>query len=236
MKLPVLPILFEDNHLLVVDKPAGLLSQADLGGDLDVLTLARAILKQRDGKPGNVYLGLVHRLDRPVSGAMVLAKTSKAASRLARAFRERAARKIYLAVVGGVPEPAGAALSHPLIRDRALRLTRVAAAGGQGREARLAYRVLETRAARSLVEIALETGLQHQIRAQLAAIGHPVEGDRKYGAPGYLDRGPGAIALFARELGFEHPVRRTPLHVTAPPPPHFPWDLRSGAPGSGGSA
>jgi 23S rRNA pseudouridine1911/1915/1917 synthase len=225
MKLPELPFLYEDNHLLVVDKPAGLLSQADLGGDLDLLTLARAIIKRRDAKPGNVYLGLVHRLDRPVAGAMVLAKTSKAASRLSRAFRERTARKIYLAVVRGVPEPPAAALVHRLVRDRQRRLTRVAIGDEDGREARLETRLLETRGERSLIEIALGTGLQHQIRAQLAAIGHPVEGDRKYGSAAYLAGGPGAIALFSRELGFEHPVRGTPLHVLAPPPPHFPWPL-----------
>ncbi len=225
MKLPELPILYEDNHLLVVDKPAGLLSQADLGGDLDLLTLAREVIKQRDGKPGNVYLGLVHRLDRPVAGAMVLAKTSKAAGRLSRGFRERAARKIYLAVVRGLPEPPSAALTHSLVRDRSRRLTRIAAGDEDGREARLEYRVIETRAGRSLVEVVLGTGLQHQIRSQLAAIGHPVEGDRKYGASEYLAGGPGAIALFSRELGFEHPVRRTPLLVVAPPPPHFPWVL-----------
>jgi len=226
MRLPDLPILHEDNHLLVVDKPAGLLSQADLGGDLDVLTLAREIIKRRDGKPGNVYLGLVHRLDRPVAGVMVLAKTSKAAGRLARMFRQRETRKIYLAVVLGLPDPPAAPLTHRLVRDRPRRLTRIAASGEEGREARLAYRVLETRADRSLVEVELATGLQHQIRAQLALDGHPVAGDRKYGAPDCLAGGPGAIALFAREIGFEHPVRRTPLHVTAPPPLHFPWDLR----------
>jgi 23S rRNA pseudouridine1911/1915/1917 synthase len=219
-----LAFLFEDNHLLVVDKPAGLLSQADLGGDLDVLTLARELIRQRDAKPGNVYLGLVHRLDRPVAGVMVLAKTSKAAGRLSREFRDRAVRKIYLAVVRGVPDPAAAALAHRLVRDRERRLTRVAADGEGGREARLDYRVIAARGGRSLVEVALGTGLQHQIRAQLAAIGHPIEGDRKYGAAEHLAGGPGAIALFARELGFEHPVRRTPLTVTAPAPPHFPWD------------
>ena len=225
MKLPDLAFLFEDNHLLVVDKPAGLLSQADLGGDLDILTLARAIIKERDAKPGNVYLGLVHRLDRPVAGVMVLGKTSKAAGRLSRQFRERAARKIYLAVVRGVPDPPAADLAHRLLRERERRITRVAAGGEDGREARLGYRVLESRGGRSLVEITLGTGLQHQIRAQLAAIGHPIEGDRKYGAAEHLAGGPGAIALFARELGFEHPVQRSPLTVTAPPPPHFPWVL-----------
>jgi 23S rRNA pseudouridine1911/1915/1917 synthase len=214
-----LPILFEDNHLLVVDKPAGLLAQADLSGDLDVLTLAREIVGRRDRKPGNVYLGLVHRLDRPVSGVMLLAKTSKAAARLSAQLRDRRTDKRYLAVVSGVPEPPAAELRHTLRRDRGARVTRVVTAGGK--PALLRYRVVGRRPTRSLLEVELVTGLPHQIRAQLAAIGHPVVGDRKYGSRARFPAG--RIALHARSIGFEHPVRHELLLIVADPPQHWPW-------------
>jgi 23S rRNA pseudouridine1911/1915/1917 synthase len=214
-------ILYEDNHVVAIDKPAGMLSQADLSGDLDVLTAVKELIKRRDGKPGNVYLGLVHRLDRPVSGAMLLAKTSKAAGRLSRQFRERAARKLYRAVVAGVPTADEAELVHALEKDTAARVTRVVATGG--RAARLSYRVLERRDATALLEVDLLTGLPHQIRAQLATIGCPILGDRKYGAAAHLPSGPGAIALYSRSIAFTHPVRDEVVTVEAAPPPHWPW-------------
>ena len=216
-----IPILYEDNHVLAIDKPAGMLSQGDLSGDLDVLTAVKELLKRRDAKPGNVYLGLVHRLDRPVSGAMLLAKTSKAAGRLSRQFRERETVKLYRAVVAGVPEADAAELAHNLEKDAEARVTRVVASGGK--VARLGYRVLERRETTALVEIELHTGLPHQIRAQLGAIGHPILGDRKYGAASHLDTGPGAIALYSRSISFKHPVRDEVVTVEAPPPPHWPW-------------
>jgi 23S rRNA pseudouridine1911/1915/1917 synthase len=219
--LTQIPILYEDNHVLAIDKPAGLLSQADLSGDLDVLTAVKELLKRRDGKPGNVYLGLVHRLDRPVSGAMLLAKTSKAASRLSRQFRERETEKRYRAAVAGAPPADAAELVHSLAKDPAARVTRIVPTGGK--VARLAYRVLERRDSTSLLEVALLTGLPHQIRAQLAAIGCPVLGDRKYGAPSHLRSGPGAIALYSRSISFRHPVRAETVTIEAPPPPHWPW-------------
>jgi 23S rRNA pseudouridine1911/1915/1917 synthase len=217
----VIPVLYEDNHVLAIDKPAGMLSQGDLSGDLDVLTVVKDLIKRRDAKPGNVYLGLVHRLDRPVAGAMLLAKTSKASSRLSAQFRERETEKRYRAVVVGAPERSEAELVHCLAKDQAARVTRVVPSGGK--VARLGYRVLERRDALALVEIELYTGLPHQIRAQLAAIGHPVCGDRKYGAPSHLASGPGAIALYSRSLSFGHPVRDERVTVEAPPPPHWPW-------------
>jgi 23S rRNA pseudouridine1911/1915/1917 synthase len=215
------PILYEDNHVLAVDKPAGMLSQGDLSGDLDVLTVAKELLKRRGAKPGNVYLGLVHRLDRPVSGAMLLAKTSKAAGRLSRQFRERETVKLYRAVIAGVPTAEEAELVHALEKDTASRVTRVVTQGGK--TARLSYRVLEQREGVSLLEVTLLTGLPHQIRAQLAAIGHPILGDRKYGAPEHLPSGPGAIALYSRTISFKHPVRDESVTIEAAPPPHWPW-------------
>ncbi|MFO8072883.1 MAG: RluA family pseudouridine synthase [Polyangia bacterium] len=218
-----LPFLYEDNHLLAVDKPAGMLSQGDLSGDLDVLTVVRSVIKRRDRKPGNVYLGLVHRLDRPVSGAMLLAKTSKAAGRLSRQLRERSPRKTYRALVEGRPERDAAELRHWLVRDRKARVTRVAGGDGTGKQAVLRYRILETRGDLTLLEVELITGVSHQIRVQLSALGHPVVGDRKYEARSRLPGGPGAIALHARELSFDHPVRREPISVVAPDPDGWPW-------------
>ena len=216
-----IPILYEDNHVLAIDKPAGMLSQGDLSGDLDVLTAVKVLLKRRDRKPGNVYLGLVHRLDRPVSGAMLLAKTSKAAGRLSRQLRERTAVKLYRAAVAGSPPAEAADLVHALKKDAAARVTRVVEAGG--RTARLSYLVLERREKAALLEVELHTGLPHQIRAQLAAIGCPILGDRKYGAPSHLESGPGAIALYSKSISFKHPVRDEVVAVEAPPPPHWPW-------------
>jgi 23S rRNA pseudouridine1911/1915/1917 synthase len=220
--LPELGILFEDNHVLVVDKPPGMLSQGDLTGDLDVLTLARQIIKQRDEKPGNVFLGLVHRLDRPVGGAMVLAKTSKAAGRLSKQFRERDTEKIYLAVVEGEPRQKEGQLMHRLQKDRAARITRVVEEGEPGKPAELVYRVKGFEERKSLLEVELITGLSHQIRAQLAAIGHPVLGDRKYGSTVLFK--PGRIALFARSITFRHPTKKTPVTVTAELPADWPFE------------
>lgn len=214
-----LPFLFEDNHVLVVNKPAGLLSQADLTGDLDVLTVARHILKRRDHKPGNVYLGLVHRLDRPVSGAMIVAKTSKAASRLSEALRQRTLHKVYWAVVEGTPQPSEALLEHHLRKDPRQKRSFVVAPS-EGKPARLRYRVLREHGNRSLVEVELLTGLPHQIRVQLSHIDCPIVGDRKYGAAPLAV--PGTIALHARLVRFEHPVRREQIEVEAPLPENFP--------------
>lgn len=218
---PGLEFLYEDNHVLVVRKPAGMLSQADLSGDLDVLTAAKAVIKRRDGKPGNVYLGLVHRLDRPVSGVMLLAKTSKAAGRLSREMRERRPRKIYRAVVAGRPDPPEGRLRHFLLKDRANRVTRVVSGTGQGKPAELSFRVLGSRADTSLVEVDLLTGLPHQIRAQLAAIGHPILGDRKYGSKVALPDG--GIALYAASLAFAHPVQGDLVEISTDPPDGWPW-------------
>ena len=216
-----LPILYEDNHLLVVDKPAGMLAQADLSGDLDVLTLAKQMIKQRDHKPGNVFLGLVHRLDRPVSGVMALAKTSKAASRLSAQFREREPEKHYLAVVAGTPDPARGELHHFLRKDRAERITRVVETERDGKPALLRYELLDGRPPRALLRVLLVTGLPHQIRVQLSAAGHPIVGDRKYGSSERLVRG--KVALHAASLNLRHPVRKEVIELSADPPPHWPW-------------
>jgi 23S rRNA pseudouridine1911/1915/1917 synthase len=211
----LLPFLFEDNHFLIVNKPFGMLSQSDLTGDLDVLTVAKQIIKQRDNKPGNVFIGLVHRLDRPVGGVMVLAKTSKCAARLSEQFRERSLKKIYWAKVEGVPSRAEAELCHRLLKDPKSRVTKAVEAP-RGKEARLFYRVLSAKDGFSLLEVTLITGLSHQIRAQLSLEGHPVVGDRKYGSSSPC--APGVVALFSKSVSFVHPTNKTAIFQEADPP------------------
>jgi 23S rRNA pseudouridine1911/1915/1917 synthase len=218
-----LDILYEDNHLLVVCKPAGLLAQGDRSGDVTLLDRARADLKVRYDKPGNVYLGLVHRLDRPVSGVMVLARTSKAASRLSRQFREGTVGKRYLAVVAGDPPGVEAVLRHHLAAhgDRQ-GITRAAAEPFDGsKPAEMRYHVRERRRDRTLLEVELITGRRHQIRAQLALAGWPIWGDVKYGArrdPAYA-----GIGLHAWRLELSHPVGARPMLFEAPCPAGWPW-------------
>jgi 23S rRNA pseudouridine1911/1915/1917 synthase len=214
------PVFYEDNHLLVVYKPAGLLSQGDESGDASLLDLSKAWIKERHHKPGRVFLGLVHRLDRPVAGAMVFARTSKSAARLSDQIRNRRMRKVYLAVVEGRPPSDEGRLVHFLERrERAVRI--VPHPTPLGREARLAYRVRDAAGGRSLVEIELETGRKHQIRLQLSHVGCPITGDVRYGAPCALPSR--SIALFARQIAVEHPTRGEMLAFTAPLPTGWPW-------------
>lgn len=226
---PHLEILHEDNHVIAVFKPFGVPTQSDRTLDPSLLDMTRAWLKAAHAKPGNVYLGLVHRLDRPVGGIVVFAKTSKAAGRLSESFRERNARKLYHAVVDGVPEPDAATLEHYLgeaagggrARPAAGRVPVRSSVAAGFKRARLHYRTLVTRNDRALLEIELETGRKHQIRAQLAAIGHPIAGDRRYGGPALSPHHPIArargIALLATLLEVPHPVRRDDTLVLALP-------------------
>lgn len=209
----MIPILYEDNHLLVVVKPPGWLSQADGSSAPDVLEAARAYIGEKYHKPGNVYLGLVHRLDRPVGGVMVLARTSKAAARLSAAIREHRMEKTYLAVACGTP-PEGE-LVHHLVKDAQTNTSRVAVPGAPGaKRAALSLKVLETRGGLSLCQIGLLTGRSHQIRVQLAASGAPLWGDRRYNpasAPGQ------SVALWAWHLVLPHPVGGRMMTFSAPP-------------------
>lgn len=218
-----LDILYEDNHLLAVYKPGGLLVQGDRTGDPTLLGYAKEYLKKKYQKPGNVFLGLVHRIDRPVSGVVLFARTSKAASRVARSFKEREVTKVYLAVVDGLPDPEEGILED-LIARHGRRSHIVRATGSQNAvPARLSYRMLAHIDARSLVEVRLETGRHHQIRLQLSRRGHPVVGDLKYGAKAPLpDKN---IALHAWRLSIEHPVKHEIVDLSAPPPPAPPWTL-----------
>ncbi|MXY08517.1 MAG: RNA pseudouridine synthase [Rhodothermaceae bacterium] len=202
--------LFEDNHLLTLNKPAGLLSQADITGDPDLVTLARGYLKKKYNKPGNVYIGLVHRLDRPASGAMVLARTSKAARRLSQAFRDRQIRKEYIVVVEGLIE--GSGVMEDYLRKEAGR-TRVVQDERSGKYASLRWRALNSDGNFSSVRVELITGRAHQVRCQFAARGFPVLGDVRYGARYRFDGR--NIALHCSCLTFDHPVVRVPVEVNA---------------------
>lgn len=216
-------IIYEDNHLLIVQKPPGFLSQPDGGAGPDLLAWAGGYLA-RD-KPGRAYVGLVHRLDLSVGGVLALAKTSKAAARLSAQFRERRVEKIYLALVGGRVEAGAGRLEDSLVRDGSL--TRAARTGEKGKDCVLSWRrrgLAESPAGPlTLLEINLLTGFKHQIRAQLARRGWPVAGDVKYQSP-LGGQGP-AIGLWAWRLTVEHPTKKEKLSFTAAPPPLWPWTL-----------
>lgn len=215
-------ILYEDNHLLVVDKPAGLLVQggdrATADADDHLVSRASAWLKAKYDKPGNVYVGLVHRLDRNTSGVIVLAKTSKAAERLSSAFAGRAVDKTYLALVAGAAPERGA-LEHWLAPDGDGSIVVAAETAGAKRSA-LTYLRLATGDGASLLSVRLETGRKHQIRAQLAAIGHPLMGDRRY-APHAVAVRATRTALHAWSVTLDHPVRAERLTFVAPLPLDF---------------
>ncbi|MBS0014468.1 MAG: RNA pseudouridine synthase [Desulfobacterales bacterium] len=221
---PKWPVFYEDNHLLVVYKPSGLLIQGDRTGDTCLLELARQYIKVRYEKPGNVFLGMVHRLDRPVAGVVVFARTSKAAARLNEQFRTSGPEKQYLAVVQGiVPDSAGAFIDHLERRGATSRI--LASPSSTSRQARLRYRrldILSTPGAqKSLVEIDLETGRHHQIRVQFAHRGFPVLGDLRYGAAAPLPQK--QLVLFARKLSFDHPTQKQRMTFCAPLPLGWPW-------------
>src|SRR5690625_111055 len=219
-----IPILHEDNHLLIVEKPVNMPVQEDRSKDPDLLTLLKKDLKVRYQKPGNVYLALVHRLDRPVGGAIVFAKTSKAASRLSDMIRRRVIDRTYLTVVHGTPKKANDKLEHYLWKDGRQNKVFVKSANHpKAKKAILTYEVLDSKEGFSLLSVRLETGRPHQIRVQLATIGHPIFGDQKYGE--HINQPGQQIALWANSLSFEHPVRREPLSVESNPPKEFPWDL-----------
>jgi len=205
-QLKPLTVLYEDNHLLAVFKPARVLTVGDETGDESLLDQAKSYLKQKYNKPGDVFLGVVHRLDRPVSGVVLFARTSKAAGRLSEQFRSGSVRKVYHAWVEGTLVQVEGELNDWLLKNENTNVVRVVPPNTPGsRHSVLRYRALETEKNRTLVEVSLITGRSHQIRVQLAHAGHPIEGDRKYGARTGME---GAIALSAVELEVEHPVRR----------------------------
>jgi 23S rRNA pseudouridine1911/1915/1917 synthase len=222
------PVFYLDNHLLAIYKPAGLLVQGDETEDLCLLDLARQWLKVKYDKPGRVFLGMVHRLDRPVAGVLLFARTSKAAARLSEQFRTGTVEKRYLAVVEGRVRETEGRLIHRLERreNRSSRI--IDGVGPAGQEARLSFRVLDGSASCSLLEVSLETGRRHQIRVQLAHIGHPIVGDLRYGAPTPLPLA--QIALLARQLTVLHPTLKTAISFRSPLPQGWPWPLSKSEP------
>ena len=215
-------IIYEDNHLLVVKKPQNMPVQADISGDEDLLTYLKADLKARYQKPGNVYLGLVHRLDRPTGGVMVFAKTSKAASRLSEQIREGELEKTYFAVVVGRPKEDKGTLVHYLKKNTVNNSVYLCSAATEGaKRAELDYEVLESKGQVSLLRIRLKTGRGHQIRVQMQAVGCPVFGDARYG--GDLAKGYN-MALWAVELRFTHPTTGDIMkYICYPPEESEPW-------------
>lgn len=210
-------ILYEDNHLIVVNKHAGDAVQPDPSGCPALETEIKAFLKRRDNKAGNVFLGVVHRIDRPVSGAVLFAKTSKALVRLNEMLRRGEIEKRYWAVTEQMPPVEEGELRHWLLRDGKSNRTHVySSPKGEAKEARLRYRLLCRSDRYSLTEVELLTGRHHQIRAQLSKIGCPIKGDLKYGAR--RSNPDGGISLHSRSIAFMHPVRKERVAVTAPVP------------------
>ncbi len=220
-------VLYEDNHLLAVVKPPGILSQEDDTGDADMLTLLKQDLKERHNKPGNVFLGLVHRLDRMVGGVMVFAKTSKAASRLSESVRSRQFGKTYVCVVQGSPSKPKARLTHYILKDnKHNQVTVYNKPTIEAKEAILEYEVAAMSGRYSLIAVKLHTGRPHQIRAQLAHIGCPLVGDLKYGAKpagGITD-----IALWSTSVSAPHPVTKEWISFRSIPSGSDAWTWWSG--------
>ena len=204
----MLNVIYEDNHIIVVEKPVNIPSQADKTGDIDMITMIKDYLKEKYNKPGNVYVGLVHRLDRPVGGIMIFAKTSKAASRLSESIRVKDFKKTYLAVVNNTNLKEKALLEDYLYKNEALNKSMVVSKEKHNAKlARLNYKVVDSieleNKGLSLVEINLETGRHHQIRVQFASRGNSLYGDQKYGSGPKGEQ----IALWAYKIEFKHPVK-----------------------------
>lgn len=214
-----LQVLYEDNHLIVINKRAGDIAQGDKTGDKPLSEVVKAYIKQKDNKPGNVYLGVVHRLDRPTTGIVVFAKTSKALPRLNKIFAEKSAQKTYWAVVKNAPPKTEDTLVHWLRKNpKNNKSTAYIKEVPNSKKAILHYKLLKKLDNYYLLEIALETGRHHQIRSQLSTIGCHIKGDLKYGA----DRSnvDASIHLHARQLIFTHPVSLEPIDIVAPLPSH----------------
>jgi 23S rRNA pseudouridine1911/1915/1917 synthase len=217
-------ILFEDNHLLVVNKLAGELVQADKTGDAPLSDGLKTYIKEKYAKPGEVFLGTVHRIDRPTTGVVIYARTSKALSRMNELFREKKISKTYWAIVKDRPAENEAHLVHYLFKNEKNNTSRVVPAGHSGaQKAELIYSVLAASDNYCLLEVKLLTGRHHQIRVQLSNIGCPIKGDLKYGSK--RSNEDGSISLHARKAEFVHPVKQEPLVIVAPVPEDPLWQF-----------
>lgn len=222
-----LKVIYEDNHIIVVEKPANIPSQGDKTGDLDMLTIIKAYLKEKYNKPGNVYLGLVHRLDRPVGGVMVFAKTSKAASRLSEQVREKVFKKKYLVIVNGKFEEKKGTLKDYLLKNERLNKSRVVEEGTKNSKyAELDYEVLKYDKEQnlSLLKINLHTGRHHQIRVQLSSRNHSIYGDAKYNGRGSARQ----LYLWAYELTIQNVISKEEMTFTSIPEKEKAWKILEG--------
>ena len=215
-------VLYEDNHIIVINKAAGEIVQGDKTGDESLCDTMKAYIKEKYAKPGNVFIGLPHRLDRPVSGIVVFAKTSKALERLNRMFSEGSVKKIYWALTKGIPTPAEAELKSWILRNEKMNKSFSYPKEVKGsKRAVLHYRLAAASQNYNLIEVELKTGRHHQIRCQLSSIGCPIKGDLKYGAQ--RSNPDGSISLHARYIEFIHPVSKELISITAPLPGDKLW-------------
>ena len=216
-------VLYEDNHIIVINKAAGEIVQGDKTGDKSLCDTMKAYIKEKYAKPGNVFIGLPHRLDRPVSGIVVFAKTSKALERLNRMFSEGSVKKIYWALTKGIPNPAEAELESWILRNEKMNKSFSYPKEVKGsKRAILHYKLAAASQNYNLIEVELKTGRHHQIRCQLSSIGCPIKGDLKYGAQ--RSNPDGSISLHARYIEFVHPVSKEVIDITAPLPSGNLWN------------
>lgn len=215
-------VLYEDNHIIIVNKSSGEIVQGDKTGDTPLVETVRAYIKEKYNKPGNVFCGLTHRLDRPVSGVVIFAKTSKALERINNMLKNHEIQKTYWAIVKNTPKQAEGTLVHYLVRnEKQNKSYAYPTEKPNSKRAELNYKVIGKSDNYTLLEVNLITGRHHQIRCQLAAMGCPIKGDLKYGSA--RSNADGSISLHARSVAFTHPVSKEPIQVEAPTPQDNLW-------------
>lgn len=217
-------VIYEDNHLLVVEKPVNILSQGDDTNDKDMVNLLKDYVKKKYNKPGNVYIGLIHRLDRPVGGVMVFAKTSKAASRLSEQVRNKTFNKTYLAIIHGNMKSGEDTLKDFLYKNKKTNMVTVVKKNHKdAKEAELDYKILNFKENLSLVQVNLKTGRSHQIRVQFSSRKHPLYGDQRYGKE--INKVGQQIALWSNKIELYHPTTKEKMEFTCNTPDKYPWNI-----------